>query len=131
MIFTGFYGADGFTIIVENKNIQIIYAHVSPLFIVRKNQNILKGEKIGEIGPMYVDTPENAKYFDSYGQKTNGALTGPHLHLSIKKDGIAVNPLSYISSSNSPQSSSIRLLHFGQVVSNIVSSYSTLNLNPQ
>ena len=30
------------------------------------------------------------------GNPTNGATTGPHLHLTIKKDGIAVNPLDYI-----------------------------------
>ena len=86
----------GYTIIIENKNIQVIYAHVSPDFIVRKNQKILKGNKIGEVGPMYIDSSENTKYFDSNGRKTNGALTGTHLHITIKKDGIAVNPLDYL-----------------------------------
>lgn len=94
--FTGFYGADGYTIIIENSEIQVIYAHCSPKFIVRKNQKILKGEKIGEVGPMYVEAEENTKYFDSNGRKTNGALTGTHLHLTIKKDGTAVNPLDYL-----------------------------------
>ena len=97
VIFTGFYGADGYTIITQNNNIQVIYAHVSPEFIVKKNQQILKGEKIGSVGPMYIDSADNTKYFDSKtGQKTNGALTGPHLHVTIKKDGIAVNPLDYL-----------------------------------
>ncbi len=36
-------------------------------------------------------------YSDSKGLPTNGATTGPHLHLSIKKDGKAVNPLNYFS----------------------------------
>jgi len=100
IIFVGFYGADGYTIILQNKNMQFLYAHVSPRFIVQKRQKIFQGELIGEIGPMYVDSPENTKYFDSTGKKTNGALTGPHLHLTIKKDGIAVNPLDYLSSSH-------------------------------
>ena len=94
--FTGFYGADGYTIIIESQDFQVIYAHVSPKFIIRKNQTILEGEKIGNVGPMYVDSPENTKYFDSNGKKTNGALTGPHLHITIKKDGIAVNPLDFL-----------------------------------
>lgn len=96
VIFTGFYGADGYSIIIENNGIQVIYAHCSPFFLVHKNQKILQGQKIGEVGPMYIDTPENTKYFDSNGRKTNGALTGPHLHITIKKDGIAVNPLDYL-----------------------------------
>ena len=86
----------GYTIITENNNIQIIYAHVSPNFIVKKKQKIIKNKKIGEVGPIYIDSEENTKYFDSNGKKTNGALTGPHLHLTIKKDGIAVNPLEYL-----------------------------------
>lgn len=85
VIFTGFYGADGYSIIVQCKNFSVLYGHTSPNFIVKKNQKILKGQKIGEVGPLYIDAPEN--------KKTNGATTGPHLHITIKKDGIAVNPL--------------------------------------
>ena len=96
VIFTGFYGADGYTIIIENNNIQVLYAHVSPNFIIKQNQNILQSEKIGEVGPKYIDSPENTKYFDNTGKKTNGATTGPHLHITIKKDGQAVNPLDYL-----------------------------------
>ena len=85
VIFTGFYGADGYSIIVESQEIQVIYAHCSPQFLVQKNQKISQGQKIGEVGPMYVEAEENTKYFDSNGKKTNGDLTGPHLHLTIKK----------------------------------------------
>ena len=35
-------------------------------------------------------------YFDSNGQPTNGATTGPHLHLGIRIDGNYVNPLEFL-----------------------------------
>ena len=94
--YTGFYGADGYTIIIQNDDIQVLYAHTSPNFIVKKNQKISQGEKIGNVGPKYIDSPDNTKYFDSNGEKTNGSLTGPHLHITIKKDGKAVNPLEFL-----------------------------------
>jgi murein DD-endopeptidase MepM/ murein hydrolase activator NlpD len=96
VIFTGFYGADGYSIIIEYKNLQIIYGHVSPNFLVKKNNIIKKNEKIGTVGPKYIEAEENNKYFDSSHKKTNGATTGCHLHITIKKDGIAVNPLDYL-----------------------------------
>lgn len=52
------------------------------------------GSQVGYVGPKYVDG-FNSPYKDSSGRNTNGATTGPHLHLTIKKDGIAVNPLDY------------------------------------
>jgi len=72
--FTGFYGADGYTIIIENSEIQVLYAHCSPKFIVKKNQKVLKGEKIGEVGPKYIEAEENTKYFDSERKKNKRCL---------------------------------------------------------
>ena len=34
-------------------------------------------------------------YKDSSGKPTNGATTGPHLHLGIRLNGEYVNPLDY------------------------------------
>lgn len=96
VIYTGFYGADGYTIIIQNNNYQIIYGHVSPEFLVSKNQIINENEKIGTIGPKYVSEDSESTYIDSSGRKTNGATTGCHLHLSIKKDGKVINPLDYL-----------------------------------
>ncbi len=34
------------------------------------------------------------QYYDENGNPTNGATTGPHLHLGVRVDGKYVNPLS-------------------------------------
>lgn len=94
--FTGFSGAGGFTVIVENNNFSALYCHVSPNFIVRSNQYISKGQVIATVGPKNVYGVPNNPYKDSNGNPTNGATTGPHLHFSIKKDSKAVNPLDYL-----------------------------------
>lgn len=92
---TNFQGANGYSIIMESNNFIIIYAHVSPNYIVSVGDYIDIGEKIGNVGPKYISSIENNPYKDSSGKATNGATTGPHLHLSIKKDGIAVDPLDF------------------------------------
>ena len=99
--YTGFYGANGYTVMVENGNYTALYCHVSPNFIVNIGDNISKGQLIAKVGPKNVYGVPNNPYKDSYGNPTNGATTGPHLHFGIKKDGQAVNPLDYISSSSS------------------------------
>lgn len=94
--FVGFNGANGYSIHIENDTFVFIYGHVSPNFMVSKNDYINIGQIIGNIGPKYVEsTPENP-YKDKTGKSTNGSTTGPHLHLSIKKDGHAVNPLDFL-----------------------------------
>ena len=35
------------------------------------------------------------QYYDENGNPTNGATTGPHLHLGIRIDKKYVNPLNY------------------------------------
>ena len=94
--YLGFNGAGGYTITLKNQNFTISYCHVSPDFIVGIDEYVLKGQKIGTVGPLNVYSVANNPYKDKYGNPTNGATTGPHLHLTIKKDGKAVNPLNYI-----------------------------------
>ena len=93
--FTGFSGANGFTIKIDSGNLTFIYSHVSPDFLVYVGQYILKGDIIAIVGPKNVYNVPNNPYKDSNGNPTNGATTGPHLHFAIKKDGKAVNPLDF------------------------------------
>ena len=99
--YTGFSGAGGYTVTINSDNFTISYCHVSPTFLVSAGQYVTKGSVIATVGPKNVYGIPNNPYKDSAGNPTNGASTGPHLHLTIKKDGKAVNPLDYISSSSS------------------------------
>lgn len=96
----------GYTIVVENDNTKVSYCHVSPIFIVSRNDIVNVGDVISNVGPKNVYGIENNPYHDSSGNPTNGATTGCHLHLTIKKDGQAVNPLDYFNYISSSSSSS-------------------------
>lgn len=141
--FVGFNGGNGYTVTIEADEFTVSYSHVSPNFLVFVGQYIPKGMLIANVGPKNVYGVPNNPYKDSNGNPTNGSTTGPHLHISIKKDGKAVNPLDYISSSSSwwqwwphplhphssssqsaPQSNSTVLLQWGQTTSSFNSSIS-------
>ena len=89
VVFTAFNGAGGFTITIKATPYKISYCHVNPNFIVSINQFVSKGQVIGYVGPKYVNYPSN--YNDGVGY-TNGATTGPHLHLTVKKNNQLINP---------------------------------------
>ncbi len=93
--FVGFMGANGYSIIIESQDLLFTYSHISPNFLVYVGEFIYKGQLIANVGPKNVYNVPNNPYKDYFGNPTNGATTGPHLHFSIKKDGKAVNPLNY------------------------------------
>lgn len=90
----GFLGANGYSITITYNSYQITYGHVSPNFIVSKNDIVFPNQLIGYVGPKYLT--QKTPYQDSNGYYLNGLTTASHLHLSIKKDGQAVNPLDYL-----------------------------------
>lgn len=65
IIYTGFYGANGFTIMLQNANTVAVYSHLSPDFIVKKDEYVLKNQVIGTVGPKNVYGVPNNKYKDS------------------------------------------------------------------
>lgn len=94
--YTGFYGAGGYTVMVEYKDFVVQYCHVSPQFLVHVGQVVAQNQVIAQVGPKNVYGVPNNKYKDSNGNPTNGATTGPHLHFTIKRNGENVNPLDYL-----------------------------------
>ena len=50
VIFIGFAGANGYEIIIENGDFTATYGHVSPNYIVKRNQYVAKGEVIRQCG---------------------------------------------------------------------------------
>ena len=95
VIHAGFYGADGHTIIIESPPFKIIYGHLSQKYLVNVGQIIEQGTIIASVGPKYISGIPNNPYKDSSGKTTNGATTGPHLHLTIKENDSLTNPLSF------------------------------------
>ncbi len=95
VIYTGFYGANGHTVIIESNSYSIQYSHISPNYIVSVGDYIEKGNIIGTVGPKYITDIINNPYKDSSGKSTNGATTGPHLHITIKENTIPIDPLEF------------------------------------
>ena len=85
VIFTGFQGANGYTITIRTNNLDISYSHVSPSFLVSIGQIVNIGEQIGNVGPKNVFGIPNNPYKDSNGNPTNGATTRLSFTLKHKK----------------------------------------------
>lgn len=93
--FRQFLGAGGYTITLSFDNFKISYCHCNPEFIVNVGDKIKQGQVIGSVGPKNVYSVKGNIYFDEQGNPTNGATTGPHLHLGIRIDGQYQNPLDF------------------------------------
>ena len=93
--YTGFLGGGGYTITLSKDNMKITYCHVSPNYLVKVGDNVVRGQIIAQVGPKYVYGVIGNNYKDEQGRPTNGATTGCHLHFGIRIDGEYVNPLEF------------------------------------
>jgi murein DD-endopeptidase MepM/ murein hydrolase activator NlpD len=91
--FVGWCGANGYTVKIKHaNNVESTYGHVNPNFIVKVGDSVTKGTHIANVGPKYVAKKSYTTYKDDNGNATNGATTGPHLHLAISIKGKRVDP---------------------------------------
>jgi murein DD-endopeptidase MepM/ murein hydrolase activator NlpD len=70
------WGYGNHVIIDHGNGFQTMYAHMSS-FRVSQGQTVAKGDAVGVMG-------------------SSGRSTGIHLHFEVRRDGVALNPLSYL-----------------------------------
>jgi murein DD-endopeptidase MepM/ murein hydrolase activator NlpD len=77
VIFAGWYGGYGNTVIIDHGNdVTTLYGHSDGLY-VQEGQQVQRGEPIALVG-------------------STGLSTGPHLHFELRSDGEPVDPLPYM-----------------------------------
>jgi murein DD-endopeptidase MepM/ murein hydrolase activator NlpD len=81
VVFAGWYGGYGKCVRIEHaNNFETLYGHLSRIS-VKVSQEVTVGQKIGEVG-------------------STGHSTGTHLHYEVRKNGKAVNPVSFLTLNN-------------------------------
>ncbi|HEY5327492.1 MAG TPA: M23 family metallopeptidase [Mucilaginibacter sp.] len=81
VVFAGWSGGYGKCVRIEHaNNFETLYGHLSRIS-VKVGREVTVGEKIGEVG-------------------STGHSTGTHLHYEVRKNGKAVNPVSFLTLNN-------------------------------
>jgi murein DD-endopeptidase MepM/ murein hydrolase activator NlpD len=81
VVSAGWYGGYGNCVrIAHGNNLETLYGHLSRI-LVKVGDEVTAGQKIGEVG-------------------STGHSTGAHLHYEVRKNGKAVNPVSFLSLNN-------------------------------
>lgn len=93
--FVDFLGGGGYTITLSFEDYKVSYCHCNPNFIVKVGDEVKEGQVIGSVGPKNVYGVPGNQYKDANGEPTNGATTGPHLHLGIRYKNEYMNPLDF------------------------------------
>ncbi len=76
--FSGVRGSYGKVVIIQHsKGYRTLYAHLKRIY-VKKNQRVKRGQRIAKVG-------------------STGRSTGPHLHFEVRKNGKALDPMSFLS----------------------------------
>lgn len=77
VVSAGWMGGFGNTVLIDHGGgYSTLYAHASAL-LVSAGQNVTRGQVIARVG-------------------STGFSTGPHLHFEVRRNGTAVNPVSYL-----------------------------------
>jgi murein DD-endopeptidase MepM/ murein hydrolase activator NlpD len=81
VVFAGRYGGYGNCVrIAHANNFETLYGHLSRI-TVKEGEEVVVGQKIGEIG-------------------STGRSTGTHLHYEVRKNGKAINPIKFLTLNN-------------------------------
>jgi len=81
VVFAGWYGGYGNCVrIAHMNNYETLYGHLSHIS-VKVGQEVVTGQKVGEVG-------------------STGRSTGTHLHYEVRKNGKAINPVSFLTLNN-------------------------------
>lgn len=77
VVFAGWNSGYGKMVIIDHgSNLATVYGHCS-LLRVNQGQSVTKGQVIAQVG-------------------STGLSTGPHLHFEVRRNGVPVDPLSYL-----------------------------------